>query len=328
MLSLYTGPLVVLNSGLVTSTWALFGLYILAGLGMAGIGMGVMHDAIHGSHSANRRVNKWLSYTMNLIGANANIWRIQHNVLHHTFTNIDEADDDINAPFFLRFSPHSPHNRLHRYQHWYVWFFYGLSTLSWVTTKDFIRLNRYKQLGFIEGGRQLVKEIFQISAWKVVYYSFSLVIPMVVLPFGFWTVLLAFITMHFVTGLLISIIFQTAHVMPDAAYPMPDTNGKIDHNWYVHQLVTTNNFSPKSRWFSWFIGGLNYQIEHHLWPNISHVHYHKISKIVEETANKFGVPYQVKKSFFSALAAHARMLKSLGQPAQHSLIPVGNAIIK
>lgn len=317
MLCIYFIPLVLINAGWVANAWQLFGLYMMAGLGMAGIGMGVMHDAIHGSYSKDRRVNKCLGYTMNLIGANANIWRIQHNVLHHTYTNIDALDDDINAPFFLRFSPHAPLNKLHRYQHLYVWVFYGLSTLSWITTKDFIRLRRYHKMGLVKGGKAFVHEAFKISMWKIVYFTFSLVIPLIMVPLSWWLVVLAFITMHFITGLLTSLVFQAAHVVPGVHYPLPSDEGNIDHNWYIHQLMTTNNFSPNNRIFSWLIGGLNYQIEHHLWPNISHVHYHKLSSIVAETAARYGIPYYVKKNFFSALIAHAKMLKQLGrqQPA-------------
>ena len=313
MLSIYFFPLTLLNIGAVTGPWQLFGLYVMAGLGMAGVGMGVMHDAIHGSYSRHRGVNKCLSYTMNLIGANANMWRIQHNVLHHTYTNIEAFDDDINPPFFLRFSPHAPLKRLHKFQHIYVWVFYGLSTLSWITTKDFIRLKRYHKMGLVKGGKAFAHEVFQISAWKVVYFTFSLVIPLIMIPLSWWVIVLAFVAMHFMTGLLISLVFQAAHVVPEVHYPLPGKEGILDHNWYIHQMMTTNNFSPNNRIFSWCIGGLNYQIEHHLWPNISHVHYRKLSKIVAETAANYGIPYAVKKNFISALIAHAKMLKQLGR---------------
>ena len=100
MIALFFVPLIILASGIVTSAWMLFALYIASGFGMAGIGMCVMHDAIHGSYSKNKKINTFLGYSFNLIGANAIVWKIQHNVLHHTYPNIDQADDDINAPFF------------------------------------------------------------------------------------------------------------------------------------------------------------------------------------------------------------------------------------
>lgn len=282
-------------------------------MGTVGIGMGIMHDAIHGSYSKNRKVNKIMSYTLNLVGSNANIWRIQHNVLHHTYTNIHESDDDINAPLFLRFSPHAKRNALHKFQHLYVWFFYGLTTLSWVVTKDYISLYRYKKMGFFNAKGEFKKEIFKISGWKLLYYAYVLVLPLIMVPLAPWIIILAFVTMHFFTGIAISTVFQTAHVMPSSEFPVPDEKGLIANDWSIHQLATTSNFSPKSRIFSWFIGGLNYQIEHHLLPNVCHIHYKKLSKIVAETAAEYGIPYNTKRTFIAAVWDHARMLRQLGR---------------
>ncbi|MTI25994.1 acyl-CoA desaturase [Fulvivirga kasyanovii] len=312
MLSLFFVPLIIVNIGFITSLWALFFMYILSGLGMAGIGMGVMHDAIHGSYSKNRKVNKYMVYTLNLIGANATIWKIQHNVLHHTYTNIDEADDDISAPFFLRFSPHAKKYWLHKFQFIYIWFFYGLSTISWVTSKDFIKMRQYRKMGFIKQ-EEFRKEMLQVIGWKLLYYSYTLVLPIIMLSISPWLVVLAFITMHFVTGIAISLVFQTAHVMPTSEFPVPDENGLIANDWAIHQLATTSNFSPRSRVFSWFIGGLNYQVEHHLLPNICHVHYRKLSRIVAETAKEYGIPYHIKKTFVAAVWDHIKMLYQLGR---------------
>lgn len=312
MLSLFFVPLVIVNIGFITSPWALFFMYILSGLGMAGIGMGVMHDAIHGSYSKNRKVNKYMGYTLNLIGANATIWKIQHNVLHHTYTNIDEADDDISTPFFLRFSPHAKKYWLHKFQFIYIWFFYGLSTISWVTSKDFIKMRQYRKMGFIKQ-EEFKKEMLQVIGWKLLYYSYALVIPVIMLSISPWLVVLAFIAMHFVTGIAISLVFQTAHVMPTSEFPVPDENGLIANDWAIHQLATTSNFSPRSRIFSWFIGGLNYQVEHHLLPNICHVHYRKLSRIVAETAKEYGIPYHIKKTFVAAVWDHIKMLYQLGR---------------
>ncbi len=312
MLSVFCIPLIIISTGVVTSVWALFALYILSGLGMAGIGMGVMHDAIHGSYSKNNSVNKYLGYTMNLIGANDSVWKVQHNVLHHSYTNVQEGDDDINAPFFLRFSPNAKHYWIHRFQHIYVWFFYGLSTLSWVTTKDFVRLNRYRKLGFFQSKSEYKHVLLKMISWKLLYYSYALILPLIMVPLPVWIILLAFLSMHFVTGLAISIVFQTAHINPDAEFPLPDKAGNIPANWSEHQLATTSNYAPRSRFFSWLIGGLNYQIEHHLFPNISHTHYRKLSPIVAKTAKEFGVTYHVKKTFFAAIRDHVKMLRQLG----------------
>lgn len=313
MLGVFFIPLIIVNTGIVTTPIILFLLYILSGFGMAGIGMGVMHDAIHGSYSKNQKINRYIGYSMNLIGANASVWKIQHNVLHHTFTNIDQADDDINAPFFLRFSPHAKKYWLHRFQHFYVWFFYGFSTLSWVTAKDFIRITRYKNMGFFGGKNEFRKEVVKVIMWKLVYYSYALALPLIMVPLAPWIVLLAFISMHIITGLSISIVFQTAHIMQSNEFPLPDEHGEVANDWWVHQLATTSNYAPGSGFFSWLIGGLNFQIEHHLLPNVCHVHYKKLSCIVAKTAKEYGVPYHSKPTFLCAIRDHITMLRKLGK---------------
>tara|TARA_R110002073_G_scaffold14554_1_gene59294 strand:- start:65691 stop:66818 length:1128 start_codon:yes stop_codon:yes gene_type:complete len=315
MLSMFFGPLIVIGLGLVTSVPLLFALYILSGLGMAGIGMGVMHDALHGSYSKNPKINKLLGFSFNLIGGNDTVWKIQHNQLHHTYTNIEHADDDLNAPFFLRFSPHAKKYWAHQFQHIYIWFFYGLATISWVTTKDFVRLKRYHGMGFLSEKNEYRNALIKMVGWKVLYYSYALIIPLIVAPMVWWVILLAFLGMHFVTGLLISIVFQVAHISPDSKYPLPDEDGLIAGDWYTHQFVTTTNFSPKSRFFSWLIGGLNYQVEHHLLPNVCHIHYRKLSSIVVDTAKEYGMPYYSKTTFASAIWSHAKMLRQLGNMA-------------
>jgi linoleoyl-CoA desaturase len=313
MMLVYLTPFVMLGAGLVGNVWQLFGLYLISGLGMAGIGMGVMHDANHGSYSRNRKVNKILSLTMNLIGANAYVWRFQHNMLHHTYTNIEGADEDIVTPFFLRFSPHDKHHWLHKYQHIYSWFFYGLSTLSWVTAKDFNNLRHFYQEGLIKDKKALQKALLSVSGWKLFYYGFALILPMIMIPLSPWLVLGAFCSMHFMVGVIITMIFQTAHVMPSAQYPLPDENGVVSNDWTLHQLVTTTNYAPNSRVFAWFVGGLNHQVEHHLFPGICHVHYKHIAPIVRQTAEEYGIPYHVQPNFIAALRAHTRMLRNLGR---------------
>lgn len=313
MISLFSVPLLILCTGVVTSKWMLFSLYITSGLGMAGIGMGVMHDAIHGSYSKRKKVNTILGYTFNLIGANATVWKIQHNVLHHTYTNIDQADDDINAPFFLRFSPHAKHYWVHQFQHIYIWFFYSISTISWITTKDFVRLKRYRDMGFLNKKNEYNKELAIMIVWKLLYYTYALILPMIMIPLSWGIILLAFISMHLVTGLLVSVVFQIAHIMPATEFPKPNGQGMMKDDWYGHQFATTSNFSPNNKLLFWLIGGLNYQVEHHVLPDVCHVHYKKLTKIVSDTAQEFGIPYHVKKSFAHAIIDHTKMLRTLGE---------------
>lgn len=314
MLTLYLGPLVIMSTGLITSVPLVLLGWFVVGLGMAGLGMDTMHDANHSSFSKSAGVNKWLGYSLYLLGGYPPNWRFQHNNLHHGFTNIDGQDEDIAPPSFLRFSPHQPLKKAHKYQYIYAWFFYSLMTVSWITTKDFKRLAKYKKMGAILTNKNDYKQMLrEIIISKIGYYLVFLALPMVFIPVAWYWVLLGFVIMHLVCGFILGIVFQAAHVVPSSEYPMPDENGVMDNSWAVHQLYTTCDFAPKSRVLSWFIGGLNYQIEHHLFPNISHVHYKRISAIVQKIAKKHDLPYHSNRTFLSAIRMHAKMLKSLGE---------------
>jgi linoleoyl-CoA desaturase len=312
MLTLYFAPLILMLSGVVHGTWLILLMWVLMGFGKGGVGMGVMHDANHGAYSRNATVNRFLSYTMNLIGANASVWNYQHNVLHHIYTNIDGSDEDILPPSFLRFSPYQKRYWFHRFQHIYVWFMYSLTTISWVSSRNYVQVLKFRKMGLIQSNKQLTKEIIQISLWKIIYFGYILVLPIILMPVSPWLIISGFIIMHLITGLTLSIIFQTAHVMPSTEFPLPNKEHIIDNNWTVHQLETTTNYGPKSRIFSWLIGGLDHQIEHHLFSNICHIHYKKLSKIVSETAQEFNIRYNVQKNFFHAVWNHTKMMKRLG----------------
>jgi len=319
MIGLFAVPLLIMDFGLVSSVPLVFLLYIISGIGTAGIGMCVMHDAIHGSYSKNKHVNNILSLTMNMIGANRTSWKIQHNVLHHSYTNINNADNDLDQPFFLRFDPHKKHLNIHRYQHLYFWFFYGLSTLSWITLKDFVKMRQFKKLGFFNKDNEYRKTQLSALVWKLCYYGYALVLPLIMLPVNASAVILAFICMHFITGLTLGFVFQMAHIMPSMEFPETDDSGQIDNNWTVHQLLTTTNFCTGNKMLTWLVGGLNHQVEHHLFPNVSHVHYHKLAPIVKSTAEEYGVPYHVKPTLWHAFKDHIKMLYALGRPEKLAL---------
>ena len=314
MITLYLTPYFLMITGVVNSFFAVFMLWIIMGLGKAGVGMAVMHDANHRSYSKNQLINKWMGNTLYLLGGSPFTWQHQHNTLHHGFTNIDGHDEDIDPGSVLRFSPHKPLLKMHKYQHIYAWVFYGLMTMLWITTKDFRQLFKYKKEGVTLSNTNSYNQILaSLIISKIVYYAIFMIIPMIFLPLAWYWIILFFIAMHFTSGFILTIIFQTAHVVPTSEYPLPDKNGTLENNWAVHQLYTTSDYSPKNKIFSWFIGGLNYQVEHHLFPNISHVHYRKISVIVKEMAHKYNLPYHVQPGFLRALREHARMLKKLGR---------------
>ncbi len=312
MLSLFFVPYILMITGIVIAPLAIYSMWIIMGVGMAGIGMSIMHDANHGAYSKNKVVNKLMGICSDLVGASSTNWKIQHNVLHHTYTNVDGMDEDIDPSGVMRFSPHQKWYRIYKLQHIYAWFFYGVMTLFWVTAKDFRSLYKYKKLGLSINYGKTSKLLIELIAWKKLYYGYILVLPLIFLPVPWWQVILGFLSLHFVCGIILSSIFQLAHVMPDMEYPEIDKTGSLENNWAIHQILTTANYSPKSNILSWFIGGLNFQIEHHLFPNICHVHYKSISKIVKKTAMEFNLPYKSEPTFVMALWNHVKMLKWLG----------------
>ncbi|MBI1267144.1 MAG: acyl-CoA desaturase [Cryomorphaceae bacterium] len=305
-------PLVIMMTGIITNMWALFGLWVIMGLGMAGIGTNVMHDALHGAYSSKPLVNKILGYSMNIVGASATTWKIQHNMLHHSFTNINHADEDIDVPSVLRFTPFQERKWIHRFQHRYAWLLYGLLTFSWVTVADFTSLFRYKKKGLVQEGEDFRKKFSYVTLWKVVYFVYILVLPAIFIPAPFWAILLMFFVMHFVMGVILSATFQLAHVVETTEILDEKEDPTFSYSWHVHQLRTTANFAEKSKIVTWYTGGLNFQVEHHLFPHICHIHYPKIAPIVAATAKEFGVPYHSLGSLKDALRSHTSMLRQLG----------------
>lgn len=315
MCSLFFVPITLIITGVAAGSTALFFLlWFLTGMGMIGVGCAVHHDSNHGSYSNNKTVNKIIGDIVNVVGGYDVTWRIQHNILHHTYTNIEGLDEDIDAGGLLRFSPHSKKHALHRYQHIYGWFLYCLLTLQWVTYKDYRLLFIYEKKGLLKKEKiSLNKALLELSIYKVIYFVYMLVLPIMFSGMSWQLVVLGFLLLHFVAGLGLSCIFQLAHVLESSEFPLPTDDRKMENSWAIHQMLNTANFSPRSKWMHWFVGGLNYQVEHHLFPHISHVHYPEISKIVKSTAEQYGVPYKVMPTFMNALAEHWRMLKKMGQ---------------
>lgn len=315
MLALFFAPNILIITGVgAASIWLFYGLWVLMGLGMIGIGCGVHHDSNHGSYSGNKKVNKIIGDIVNVVGGYDVTWRIQHNILHHTYTNIAGLDEDIDAGILMRFSPNSKKVALHRFQHIYGWVLYALLTLQWVTYKDYRLLIIYNKKGLLKKEKvSLRKALLELSIYKVVYFGYTLVLPILFSGMPWYHVVYGFLALHAVAGLGLSCIFQLAHVLETSEFPLPTDERKMENSWAVHQLLNTANFSPRSPWIFWFIGGLNYQVEHHLFPHISHVHYPRISKIVKQTAEQYGLPYKVMPTFTFALREHARMLRKMGK---------------
>lgn len=290
-------------------------LWIVLGLLTAGIGFSVMHDANHGAYSSSRLPNQLIGYSLNLIGGNVANWKIQHNQLHHFYTNIEGFDEDISNVAILRFSPHQRLKHIHRYQHIYAWPIYSLMTLSWVLWGDFVQLVRFRRERLLDKlGHSFWVLLVGLIISKLLYLGYALVLPLVLLDNPWYITVGLFMSMHLVTGFVLSVVFQVAHVMPTSEFPkpMPGTN-LVETNWAIHQLKTTTNFAPNNAILTWLVGGLNHQIEHHLFPTICHIHYPKLAEIVQRTANEYRLPYHVRPTLTNALWHHGRMLRQLGR---------------
>jgi len=313
LLSMYLIPIALVVT-IAMPIWAQMLLWIVAGIGMAGVGMSIMHDANHNAYSKNPKANLLLGATLNLCGGSIFNWNIQHNIMHHTYTNINGMDEDIEDKLVLRFNPHTPVKWYHKLQWLYAFLFYGILTLYWVLLKDLVQFVKYQKNGVNKNTTKQNIWIFtKITLMKLFYFGFIIVVPLVVLKVPVLPYLLGYLLMHFVAGNILTTTFQLAHTVDETSHPLPNETGVIENDWAIHQMNTTVNFSRKSKLISWYVGGLNFQVEHHLFPYISHVHYPAISEIVKQTALEHNVPYLDNTTLADALRSHLRALQKFGR---------------
>ena len=292
----------------------MLGFAVAMGIGLAGIGFAISHDALHGAYSSNPRINSLLGRTFDLLGANGYMWKITHNVIHHTYTNIDGVDEDLTVSPLLRLSPGAPLLRVHRFQHLYGLAAYSMSTIFWVFVKDYKYFFK-KDLGPYKDKKHPRGEWVNLFVSKLVYYGWSIVIPLLVLNIAWWQFAIGYLVMHMTAGVILGVVFQLAHVVEGPDYPVPDAAGRMEDAWLVHEMETTANFARSNRLVCWYVGGLNFQIEHHLFPKVCSIHYPALSTIVKETATKYGVPYYDQPTMRSAVRSHLNMLRKLGREA-------------
>ena len=283
---------------------------ILMGGVTASIGFNVMHDGGHGSFSGSAFWNKIAAFSVNGLGASMLMWMNKHNIIHHTYTNIDGVDDDIEVGKLLRMCPTQEKLKVHRFQHIYVWFLYTLLLISWVFATDYKKYFT-KKVGSVPIKKFSTANHIAFWAAKVFYYGIMIALP--IYKVGFLPWLVGFVTLSMFAGLVLSVVFQLAHTVEETAFPIAniDTNS-IENDWAIHQVETTANFATKNKVVSWLVGGLNFQIEHHLFPKISHVHYPAISKIIKATCAEFNVKYIEYKRTRDAIISHALYLRKMG----------------
>ena len=318
---LYTKSLILIGTAVVIYSSLLFlkltvlpALLLCALLGFvfACIGFAVMHDANHGSYSTKQWINDALGLTANALGASSFFWKQKHNIIHHTYTNIDGIDDDIAKSPIIRQCDTQKWVPAHKIQHLYLLPIYALSSIFWLFFMDFTKY--------------FTRKIYTTAAWKlspknhlifwvtkICYFTFYMIIPAMVWGFGAW--ILGFFVLHFVMGITLSVVFQLAHVVENTEFENValDETKHIETAWAEHEIRTTANFAMKSKIVSWFVGGLNFQIEHHLFPRVSHVHYPAISKIVMAKCAEYDLPYNKYTTMWQAVSSHFRVMKTLGK---------------
>src|SRR5258706_599339 len=283
---------------------------LLGGL-TASIGFNVMHDGAHGSFSKYKWINNMASNSANFLGANQYLWKTKHNIIHHTYTNIHGVDDDIEARPLLRLCDEQPRYKIHRYQHFYFWAAYSLLYIFWVFVTDYKKyfLGR---IGPTPLRKMTLTEHIYFWFYKLAHAFIFVALPIYMVGFMPW--LIGFLTMGLVTGFVLSIVFQLAHTVEHTHFPLPnDATGKMEDEWAIHQVKTTANFATRNKVVSWLVGGLNFQIEHHLFPKISHVHYPAISKIIQKACQEYGIRYLEYPKVRMAVASHVAFLRQLGR---------------
>jgi linoleoyl-CoA desaturase len=286
-------------------------LYVIWALSIASLGFNVMHDANHGAYSNNPRINKLISLSAELLGMSGFRWRTKHNVWHHTYTNIAGFDDDVETFGLMRLSPRVPWRPFFRFQAWYFPVIYSFIGFDFFL-RDFM---------MVISGRSDANHVYpkltladKVTFWagKLFFILIMFVFPLLVFPW--WLVLAGFVLAMMTLGLVMGIVFQLAHINGDATFPEPVGSPQhIENEWAIHQVETTVDFAPHNRLLNFYIGGLNYQIEHHLVTHICHINYPRLAPVVRATCEEFGIRYTSYPTWRQAFVCHLRALHEMGR---------------
>ena len=284
---------------------------VILGILVAAIGFNVMHDGAHGSFSKYKWVNVIAAFSLNILGGNSFMWNVKHNVIHHAYTNVDGLDDDIDIQPWMRMSSTQRRLKMHKYQHLYFWLLYSLLYVLWIFVLDYQKYFKGK-IGSMPLKKMTLNDHLVFWGFKLFHLFLFVGLPIYMVGFTSW--LISFLIFTLVAGFVLSIVFQLAHTVEHTSFPMPDVEtNKLDDEWAVHQLKTTANFATHNKLVSWFVGGLNFQIEHHLFPKISHIHYPAISKIIKQACQEYGIAYIEYPRVRYAVASHVAFLKQMGR---------------
>src|SRR5262245_57129193 len=295
------------------TVWQALPLAILLGFVTALIGFNIQHDGGHRAYSNHEWVNKVMATSLDVMGGSSHHWRWTPGVFHHTYVNITGHDTDIDLRGIGRLTPHHRRFWFFRWQQFYIWLLYGLLAVNWHLVADFRDITAGR-IGNRKFPRPRGWDLVVFVAGKVTFFSLAFGLPLLFHPF--WVVLVFYAAVAITLGIVLSVVFQLAHCVEQAEFPLPSDNAGIENAWAIHQVETTVDFARNSRVAAWLLGGLNFQIEHHLFPRICHIHYPALSKIVEETCREFGVRYVEHRTMLAGLISHFHWLRRMGKPVR------------
>ena len=296
------------------SSWEFIALYLLGGLAQTFLLLNIAHDSNHNAISSQSHINKTLNYVFDLCGMSSYMWRILHHRGHHSCINLQGEDDALSGRGILRFTPHEPRAPWHRFQHIYALFVYAMFSLDYVFFRDF-QCFFFPTHEYLRRTRHPLREYAVLFAGKGFYLTYMLVLPVMVLGKSPLLVAGAFLLVHLIVGLTVSLVFQTTHSL-DSTY-FPSNRGEFDNGIY-HIFATTADYATTNPLVGWLVGGLNYHIVHHLCPFVCHTHYAPLTRIVKETAEEYGIPYRQHPTMSGAIKHHLLLLKQLGNQDQFS----------
>jgi linoleoyl-CoA desaturase len=289
-------------------SWKFVALYLIGGLAQTFLLLNIAHDSNHNAISPVPSVNKLLNYIFDVCGISSYMWRILHHRGHHSCINLQGEDDALTGRGIFRFTPHEPRTSMHRFQHIYALFFYALFSLDYVFLRDFEAFF-FPTHDYLKRTKHPPREYAVLFGGKALYVTYMLVLPVVVLGKPLLLVALAFVLVHLIIGLTVSLVFQTTHTV-DTTY-FPSDRGEFDNGVY-HIFATTADYATENPLVGWLTGGLNHHIAHHLCPFVCHTHYAPLTRIVKQTAEEFGVPYRQHPTMTRAIWHHLILLKQLG----------------
>jgi linoleoyl-CoA desaturase len=303
----YVGLVFVAATPVATVAWA-----VLLGLAMAGVGFNIQHDGNHGAYSERPWINNTMALALDLLGGTAYFWHYKHNIAHHTHPNIEGHDDDINVGVLGRMAPQQRWYPAHRYQRFYMWAIYGLLAIEWQLTGEFRNLMNKRMIGSTKVPKPEGWQLVIFWAGKLVFFGLAFALPLSRHSFG--SVMGGYLIAAGTLGLVLALVFQLAHCSDEASFTSVSADClSVPRAWAAHQVESTVDFARQSRVLDWYLGGLNFQVVHHLFPRICHVHYRALAPIVERVCREHGVRYFAHPTAWAALRSHARWLRLMGQ---------------